>query len=44
MMSLVMALNSAVKQQGITWANYNPVHCHDMASLGQNELMIMVLK
>ena len=29
----------AVRQQAITWANFDPDLCRQMASLGHNELM-----
>ena len=37
--TLVQVMVGAVRQQAITWANVDPVPCHHMASLGQNELI-----
>ena len=34
----VMAMFFAVRPQTITWANVDQDHCHDIVSLGHNEL------
>ena len=32
-------INIAIRQQAITWANFNAILCHHMESLGHNELI-----
>ena len=36
--TLVQVMACAIRQQAITWANVDPDLCHQMASLGLNEL------